>query len=125
MHHAIAAILRDIETNDPAETERILSLPGAPEGFDLATGEVPSLVLPAVHIQQISTLIPQLVGHLLERTGELVRFDQPSLITSAEPLTPILNPRENQDVGRGLESSRVLHFPLRCKLALLMVWTPI
>ena len=125
MHHAIASILRDLETNDPAEFERIISLPGAPEGVDFANGEVPVLVSSAAHIHQISTLIPELVGHLLSRPWELVRFDRPSLITSDEPLTPIPGPRENQNVGLGLENSWVLHFPLTRKLALLMFRTPI
>lgn len=125
MHHAIASILRDLATNDPAEFERIISLPGAPEGVDFANGEVPVLVSSAAHIQQISTLIPELVGHLLGRTWELVRFDQPSLITSDEPLTPIPNPREIQNVGLGLENSWALYFPLTRKLALLMLRTPI
>lgn len=125
MHHAIASILRDLATNDPAEFERIISLPGAPEGVDFGNGEVPVLVSSAAHIQQISTLIPELVGHLLGRTWELVRFDQPSLITSDEPLTPIPNPREIQNVGLGLENSWALYFPLTRKLALLMLRTPI
>ncbi len=120
MHHAIASILRDLATNDPTEFERILSLPGAPEGIDFANGEVPALVSSAAHIQQISTLIPELVGHLLGRPWELVRFDQPSLITSDEPLTPIPNPHEIQSVGLGLENSWALHFPLTRKVALLM-----
>jgi hypothetical protein len=125
MHHAISSILRDLATNDPAEFERIISLPGAPEGVDFANGEVPALVSSAAHIQQISTLIPELVGHLLGRPWELVRFDQPSLITSDEPLTPIPNPRESQNVGLGLENSWALHFPLTRKVALLMFRTPI
>ncbi|MGJ8720591.1 MAG: DUF4238 domain-containing protein [Salinibacterium amurskyense] len=125
MDHAIAAILRGLAADDPAEFERILSLPGAPEGVDFANGEVPALVSSAVHIQQISTLIPALVGHLLDRPWELVRFDQPSLITSDEPLTPIPNPRESQNVGLGLANSWALLFPLTRELALVMFRTPI
>ncbi|SJN12085.1 hypothetical protein FM113_13835 [Leucobacter sp. 7(1)] len=125
MHHAIAAILRELATDDPAELERILSLPGAPEGVDFANGEVPALVSSAVHIRQISTLVPALVGHLLDRPWELVKFDQPSLITSDEPLTPIPNPRESQNVGLGLENSWALLFPLTRELALVMFRTPI
>jgi hypothetical protein len=125
MHHAIAAILRGLATDEPAEFERILSLPGAPEGVDFANGEVPALVSSAVHIQQISTLIPALVGHLLDRPWELVTFDQPSLITSDEPLTPIPNPRDSQNVGLGLENSWALLFPLTREVALVMFRTPI
>ena len=125
MHHAIAAILRDLATDDPAEFARILSLPGAPEGVDFTKGEVPALVSSAAHIQQISTLVPALVGHLLDRPWELVRFDRPSLITSDEPLTPIPDPRERQNVGLGLENSWALLFPLTRELALVMFRTPI
>lgn len=125
MQHAIAAILRGLSTDNPAEFERILSLPGAPEGVDFANGEVPALVSSAAHIQQISILIPALVGHLLDRPWGLIRFDQPSLITSDEPLTPIPNPRESQNVGLGLENSWALLFPLTRELALVMFRTPI
>jgi hypothetical protein len=125
MHRAIAAILRELATDDPAEFDRILSLPGAPEGVDFANGEVPALVSSAAHIQQISTLAPALVRHLLDRPWELVEFDQPSLITSDEPLTPIPNPLESQNVGLGLENSWALLFPLTRELALVMFRTPI
>lgn len=125
MHHAIAATLRELATDDPAEFERILSLPGAPEGVDFANGEMPALVSSAAHIQQISTLVPALVGHLLERPWVLVRFDQPSLIMSDEPLTPIPNPRESQTMGLGLENSWALLFPLTRELALVMFRTTI
>jgi hypothetical protein len=123
MHHAIAANLRELETDDPVEFERVLSLPGAPEGVDFANGEVPALVSSAVHIQQISTLIPKLAVHLLGRTWVLVRFDQPALITSDDPLTPIPDPGQGQNVGLGLENSWALLFPLTRELALVMFRT--
>lgn len=125
MHHAIAAILRQLATDDPAEFERILSLPGAPESLDFSSREVPALVSSAAHIQQILTLVPTLVGHLLDRPWQLVKFDQPSLITSDEPLTPIPNPRESQHTALGLKNSWALLFPLTREFALVMYRTPI
>jgi hypothetical protein len=125
MHHALAATLRKLATEDPDEFERILRLPGAPVNVDFANGDIPPLVSSAAHIQQISALIPALTSHVLDRPWELVRFDQPSLLTSDEPLTPIPDPRGSQNVGLGLENSWALLFPLTRVLALVMFRTPV
>nr|WP_228498547.1 DUF4238 domain-containing protein [Plantibacter sp. VKM Ac-2876] len=125
MHDALGSILRELAAKDPAEFDRVVSLPGAPEGVDFASGEVPALVSSAVHIQQITMLIPELVGHLLHRHWALVRFDEPSLITSDEPLTPIPNPQENHNEALGLENSWALLFPLARDLALVMFRSPL
>jgi Protein of unknown function (DUF4238) len=124
MQHAIAASLRDLAKNDPEEFGRVLALPGAPSREAIAGADLPSLVSSAVHIQQISTMIPQLVEHILGRPWELVRFESPSLLTSDEPLTPLVNPAEPQSVGLGLENSWALMFPLSREVALIMFRDP-
>lgn len=124
MHNVIAAELRAIAESKPDEFRRILGLPGAPVGIDLVSRDLPLLVTSAVHVRQIDVLLPQLVGHLLRRPWEVVRFDKPSLLTSDEPLTPLPNPKEQQDVGLGLENSWVLVFPLTREIAILMFRDP-
>jgi hypothetical protein len=101
MQHAIAASLRDLAMNNPEEFDRVLALPGAPSREAIAGADLPSLVSPAVHIQQRSTMVPQLVEHILGRPWELVRFDSPSLLTSDEPLTRLANPAELPGVVGG------------------------
>lgn len=124
MQHAIAANLRDLALNNPEEFDRVLALPGAPTREAIAGADLPSLLSPAVHIQQMSTLVPQLVEHVLGRPWELVRFEEPSLLTSDEPLTPLANPAEPQSVGLGLENSWALMFPLSRQMALFMFRDP-
>lgn len=124
MHNVIAAELHALAEAEPDEFRRILALPGVPAGIDLDSGNLPSLISSAVHVRQINLLLPQLVGHLLRRPWEIVRFEHPSLLTSDEPLTPLPNPDEHQDVGLGLDNSWVLVFPLTRKIAILMFRDP-
>lgn len=124
MYHTIAADLRDLANNNPEEFDRILSLPGAPSREAIAGANLASLVSSAVHIQQITTMVPRLVEHLLGRPWELVRFESPSLLTSDEPITPLANPAEPQSVGLGLENSWALMFPLSREVGLLMFRDP-
>jgi hypothetical protein len=124
MQHAIAADLRNLARINPEEFERILALPGAPSREAIAGADLSSLVSSAVHIQQIATMVPKLVEHLLRRPWELIRFESPSLITSDEPLTPLANPAEPQSVGLGLENSWALLFPMSRDAALIMFRDP-
>ncbi len=127
MHHAVAARLSGLAARNPEELDRILALPGAPPGVEIAGGDgaLPSLIPAAVHIQQISALVPKLVGYLLARPWELVRFEKPSLLTSDEPLTPLANPAEQQNVGLGLKNSWALIYPLVRNIALVMFRDPL
>nr|WP_256041621.1 DUF4238 domain-containing protein [Cryobacterium sp. SO1] len=120
LHHVLATILRRLAEQDPTEFERIAKLPGAPAGLSTSTSELPPLASSASHIQQIVTLLPQLMRFFLERTWTLVKFESPSLLTSDAPITPVPHPNSDQSVGLGLENARAMLFPLTRHAGLIM-----
>ncbi len=124
-HRRQLAQLLNLEVNrlrgeDPEELTRLLSMRGAPPVLRPGEGLPESLVAEA-HLHQISTMLPALTEHLLLRRWRLIRFEAPSLLTSDAPLTPVLDPREqDQSAGLGLENAYAILFPLTRTLGLQM-----
>lgn len=113
LHTFVAGVLAGLQSEGQLDT--VTQLKGVPPALD---GSEP-LISPNVHAQQIANLIPRLVPSFLSHSWNLVHFDEPSLITSDAPLTPVADPSLGE-VGLGIDNALALLFPLSRHDGLLM-----
>ncbi|QDE34847.1 DUF4238 domain-containing protein [Microbacterium foliorum] len=115
----IDAILVRLREEDPARFAEVMALQGAPSP-QIVGGPVPDQVSAAVHIHQITTLLPKLRPFIAGRPWVLTRFDEPSLFTSDEPIVPLSQPGVEQTEGLGVENAFALLHPISRTLGLAM-----
>lgn len=112
VHQLMTRELRRLQSESPAEFEELMRMQGAPVGIDIATEDLPSSIAVVGHLTQITTATTDLAELLLIRPWTLVRFDEPSLLTSDAPLSPVPDLNADENVGLGLENARALLFPI-------------
>lgn len=112
LHQLMNAEVRRMAETAHHELAETMALSGAPVGLDFLTDDLPDSVAAAAHLLQISTKLPELVESFLLRRWRLVKFSQPSLLTSDAPITPVADPTLESSVALGLENSYALLFPL-------------
>ena len=120
LHQAMNAVVRQLADTDPDELARLMELRGAPDGLGFLTEGLEESQAIDGHLIQMSTGLAEVAYLFVIRRWRLVRFDEPALITSDAPVTPMPDPMSADDSPLGLENAYALLFPLNRRLGLQM-----
>lgn len=120
LHQAMNTVVRQLAATDPDELARLMSLRGAPDGLGFLTEGLDESQALDGHLSEMSTGLAEIAYLFVIRRWRLVRFDEPALITSDAPVTPMPDPMSEDDGPLGLENAYALLFPLNRRLGLQM-----